>query len=170
MAPVGRPRIYPDDRTKWREIKRRTRKAQQFQHKVYHRSKTIEWATPQPFFDRLHAEFGFTLDVAAQPQNAKCARFFTPMQDGLRQDWSHEICWMNAPYGKPLGQWIQKAWESAQAGATVVCLLPVRSDTQWWQRYCVPPAEIRYVPGRLTFGGAANPAPFPSAVVIFRPC
>jgi hypothetical protein len=64
---------------------------------------------------------------------------------------------------------MRKAYESAQAGATVVCLVPVRSDTKWWQRYITADVEVRFVPGRLTFGGAANPAPFPNAVVIFRP-
>jgi phage N-6-adenine-methyltransferase len=168
MATVGRPRLYPDMRTKWRENKRRYRKATQAQLKVYHRSRTVEWGTPQAFFDRLDAEFGFTLDVAAQAGNAKCARYFTPEDDGLAQVWAG-VCWCNPPYGKTIGLWVAKAYESAQAGATVVCLLPVRTDTQWWQRYVLDAAHVRFVPGRLTFGGAANPAPFPNAVVIFRP-
>ncbi len=135
---------------------------------MYHRSLTVEWATPQAFFDQLHSEFGFTLDVAAQPGNAKCPRYFTPAEDGLMQAWEG-VCWLNPPYGKAIGQWIAKAAQSAQAGATVVCLVPVRTDTKWWQGYVTPGAEVRFVPGRLTFGGAANPAPFPNAVVIFRP-
>jgi phage N-6-adenine-methyltransferase len=168
LATVGRPRLYPDMRTKWRENKRRSRQATQTQLKVYHRSLTIEWGTPQDFFDRLDAEFGFTLDVAAQPGNAKCARYFTPEDDGLSQPWEG-VCWMNPPYGRTIGDWVVKAYESAQAGAIVVCLLPVRTDTKWWQSYVVRAAEVRFVAGRITFAGAANPAPFPNAVVIFRP-
>jgi len=168
MATIGRPRLYPDIQTTWREGKRRWRKAQQTSLKVYHRSKTIEWETPQWFFDQLDAEFHFTLDVAAQQGNAKCARYFTPADDGLAQPWEG-VCWMNPPYGKTIGLWVQKAAESAQAGAIVVCLLPVRTDTRWWQRYVAAGAEVRFVPGRLRFEGAANPAPFPNAVVIFRP-
>lgn len=164
----GRPRLYPDLRTQWRERKRRQRKSKQAHMKVYHRALTIEWGTPQTFFDTLHAEFSFTLDVAAQPGNAKCQRYFSPDDDGLQQPWT-DVCWMNPPYGKTIGEWVRKAHTSAQDGATVVCLLPVRTDTRWWQRYCVPPAEVRFVPGRLTFQGANNPAPFPNAVVIFRP-
>jgi len=76
---------------------------------------------------------------------------------------------MNPPYGKTIGLWVAKAYESARAGATVVCLLPVRTDMRWWQRYCLEPTDVRSVPGRLTFGGASNPAPFPNAVIIFRP-
>lgn len=45
------------------------------------------WATPQDFFDRLDAEFHFTLDPCALPDNAKCSKFFTPEDDGLLQDW-----------------------------------------------------------------------------------
>ena len=173
----GRPRIYPDGAARVRAFRRKQRQVQEEQHraqqtalKVYHRSQTAEWATPQWFFDEYHAEFGFTLDVAAQPGNAKCARYFTPEEDGLAQPWEG-VCWMNPPYGKTIGPWIAKAAQSAQDGATVVALLPVRTDTKWWQRYCLPlpPADVRFVPGRLTFGGAANPAPFPNAVVIFRP-
>jgi phage N-6-adenine-methyltransferase len=168
MATIGRPRLYPDERTRQREKKRRYRKAKQTQHKVYHRSLTGEWGTPQAFFDRLDAEFGFTLDVAAQAGNAKCARYFTPEVNGLAQPWEG-VCWCNPPYGKTIGLWVAKAHDSALLGACVVCLLPVRTDTQWWQRFVLAGAEVRFVPGRLTFGGAANPAPFPNAVVIFRP-
>lgn len=164
----GRPRIYPDIRTTWREGKRRYRKSKQEHLKVYHRALTIEWGTPQAFYDALYAEFAFTIDVCAQAENAKCSRYFSPADDGLTQPWTG-VCWMNPPYGKTIGEWVAKAHTSAREGAIVVCLLPVRTDTRWWQRYCVLPAEVRFVPGRLTFGGASNPAPFPNAVVIFRP-
>jgi phage N-6-adenine-methyltransferase len=167
MGVIRRPRIYPDLRTQWRERQRRYRKAKQEHLKVYHRSLTVEWETPQTFFDRLHAEFTFTLDVAAQETNAKCPRYFTPEDNGLEQPWEG-VCWMNPPYGPTIGAWMQKAYQSAMEGATVVCLVPVRTDTRWWHAYAQH-GEIRYVQGRLTFGGATNPAPFPNAIVIFRP-
>jgi phage N-6-adenine-methyltransferase len=171
MPKVGRPRRYKTDAARKLAYYYRTRKPvrkKRHEPKVYHRSLTTEWETPQPFFDALDAEFHFTLDVAAQPGNAKCARYHTREVDGLAQHWEG-TCWCNPPYGRTIGDWVKKAAVSAQAGATVVCLLPVRTDTKWWQRYCIPPAEVRFVPGRLTFRGAANPAPFPNAVVIFRP-
>jgi phage N-6-adenine-methyltransferase len=118
---------------------------------VYHRSTTALWETPQALFDALHAEFGFTLDVCALATNAKSDRFFTPDQDGLLQDWGQEVCWCNAPYGLILRQWVQKAYEASKAGATVVMLLPVRSDTVWWHDYVQPSGEIRYLKGRLKF-------------------
>lgn len=50
-------------------------------------SNTDEWATPQDLFDALDATFHFTLDPCATPENAKCAKFYTKEQDGLKQDW-----------------------------------------------------------------------------------
>ncbi len=50
-------------------------------------SASDEWATPQEFFDKLNEEFHFTLDPCALSTNAKCDKFFTPVEDGLIQDW-----------------------------------------------------------------------------------
>lgn len=131
-------------------------------------SKTVEWETPQAFFDTWDAVFHFETDVCARPENAKCAHFYTPEQDGLSQEW-HGVCWMNPPYGHEIGKWVKKAYESAQAGATVVCLLPARTDTAWFHGYILDKAEIAFVRGRLKFGKATNCAPFPSMVVVFGP-
>ena len=129
-------------------------------------SKTSEWATPPDLFAALNAEFHFTLDVCATADNAKCARHFTLAQDGLAQEWTG-TCWMNPPYGRAIGLWLRKAYESAQAGATVVCLIPARTDTAWWHDYAMK-GEIRYIRGRVKFAGHKWNAPFPSAIVIFR--
>lgn len=128
-------------------------------------SKTDLWATPQDLFDDLNREFGFDLDVCASESNAKCERYFTETDDGLAQDWTG-TCWMNPPYGEVIGDWVAKAKASAEAGATVVCLVPARVDTAWWWNNCRY-GEIRFLKGRLKFGGADSSAPFPSAVVIF---
>ena len=50
-------------------------------------SNTEIWATPQDFFDMLNEEFKFTLDPCALPENAKCEKFYTPEDDGLKQNW-----------------------------------------------------------------------------------
>jgi phage N-6-adenine-methyltransferase len=132
-------------------------------------SATDLWSTPQAFFDKLNAEFDFTLDVCALPENAKCERYFTPEQDGLAQPWVG-VCWMNPPYGRGIGKWVAKARDAAASGATVVCLLPARTDTAWWHDGVIGSgAEIRFVRGRLRFQNHHWNAPFPSAVVIFRP-
>lgn len=131
---------------------------------VHFSSTTDEWATPQDLFDELHREFKFTLDVCASPENAKCKRFFTRETDGLAQDWAG-TCWMNPPYGDVIGDWVAKAHETGKH-ATVVCLVPARTDTAWWWDH-VRHGEVRFLRGRLKFGGAESSAPFPSAVVIF---
>jgi phage N-6-adenine-methyltransferase len=134
---------------------------------VHFSSATDLWATPQAFFDGVAGEFVFETDVCALPENAKCARYFTPEQDGLAQQWNG-VCWMNPPYGRAIGAWVKKAFESAQKGATIVCLLPARTDTAWWHDFAMK-GEIRFLRGRLKFGGQKNSTPFPSALVIFRP-
>lgn len=130
-------------------------------------SKTPEWATPIALFRELDAEFGFELDVCSTHENAKCARHFTRDDDGLAQEWAG-VCWMNPPYGREIGTWVRKAYEASQRGATVVCLLPARTDTAWWHTYCCL-GEARFLRGRLKFNDGKGSAPFPSVVVVFRP-
>lgn len=132
-------------------------------------SKTDLWETPQDFFDQLNAEFHFDLDVCALPENAKCKWYYTPELDGLSQPWDG-TCWCNPPYGRGIGAWVRKARSASAAGHTVVMLLPARTDTRWFHDYIYGPdrAEIRFIRGRLKFGGSRNSAPFPSTVVVFR--
>ena len=131
-------------------------------------SETDMWATPQSFFDRLNSVFKFETDVCATKENAKCEKYYTKETNGLEQTWGGG-CWMNPPYGREISPWIEKAYRSAKEnGATVVCLLPARVDTRWWHDYCAK-GEVFFVKGRLKFGNAKDAAPFPSAVVVFRP-
>lgn len=128
-------------------------------------SKTDLWETPQDFFDKLNEEFHFDLDVCALPENARCHRYYTPDQDGLKQEWNG-VCWCNPPYGRDIWKWMKKAYES---NTTVVCLVPARTDTRWFHDWVLGKAEIRFVKGRLSFGGSKNHAPFPSMVAVYRP-
>jgi len=125
-----------------------------------------EWATPQKLFDELNKEFQFTLDPCSTDENAKCKRHFTISDDGLQQEWGG-VVFMNPPYGRVIGKWIKKAHDESQKGATVVCLIPSRTDTAYWHDY-VMKGQIRFIRGRLKFGDGNNPAPFPSAIVIFK--
>ena len=135
---------------------------------VHFSSATDDWATPEDFFQKLHREFRFETDVCASLTNAKCEHFYTKEADGLGQNWTG-TCWMNPPYGREIGRWMEKAYQSArQNGATVVALVPARTDTRWWHQYAIK-GEVFFVPGRLKFGNAKASAPFPSAVVVFRP-
>lgn len=60
-------------------------------NKVLFSSVNEVWATPQHLFDDLNAEFNFTLDPCALPDNAKCAKYYTPEDDGLAQDWGGRL-------------------------------------------------------------------------------
>jgi len=134
-------------------------------------SKKMDWQTPQAFFDKLNQEFGFTLDPATNGTNALCPKFFTEAQDALAQSWQGETCYVNPPYGRVLKNWIRKAYEESQdPNTTVVMLIPARTDTKYWHEYVMQASEIRFVQGRLKFGGGQtdDPAPFPSAVVVFK--
>lgn len=135
---------------------------------VHFSSATDMWATPQDTFDVLNDMYGpFDLDVCATADNAKCQRFYSLADDGLTQPWVGR-CWMNPPYGREIGRWMRKAYESSREGALVVCLVPARTDTAWWHDYAMR-GEVTFLRGRLRFGNARHCAPFPSAVVVFRP-
>ena len=138
--------------------------------RVMFSSKTDEWETPQDLFDELNKEFQFDLDVCANGDNHKCKLWWNKEQDGLYQSWHKhaKTFWMNPPYGREIGKWVKKAYEESQKGCTVVCLLPARTDTKWFHEYIYGKTEIRFIKGRLKFGGSKNSAPFPSMIVIFR--
>lgn len=139
-----------------------------------------DWGTPQELYDTLNKEFGFTLDACADENNYKCANYYTAETDGLKMDWGGQTVFCNPPYSKKTksnpGQeaWIEKCYkESAEHGATVVMLIPARTDTKAFHEYILGKAqEIRFIKGRLKFeiDRKANKeaAPFPSMIVIFR--
>ena len=142
-------------------------------------SKSNEWETPQDLFDSLHREFKFTLDPCSTIDNHKLPKFYTKEDDGLSKDWSNETVFMNPPYGRTIGQWIQKAYEESLKGTTVVCLIPSRTDTSYWHEYCIK-GEIRFIRGRLKFINRTfpswredgnfkiSPAPFPCSIIVFK--
>ena len=120
-------------------------------------------------FAALDAEFHFEIDVCATPLNAKCERYFSEKEDALRLYWAPFVCWMNPPYGREISRWVHKARVEAENGATVVALLPARTDTAWFHEDVFGHADIRFMRGRLRFVGAPSNAPFPSMMAIFRP-
>lgn len=138
-------------------------------NKVLFSSANDVWATPQNLFDELDQEFNFTLDPCALPDNAKCAKYYTPAEDGLAQSWGGEQVFCNPPYGRKIYDWVRKAYnESKKPGTTVVMLIPARTDTRYFHDFIYHQAkEIRFIKGRLKFGNAKNAAPFPSMIVIF---
>ena len=142
----------------------------EFRSDLMFSSKSMDWATPQDFFDKLNEEFHFTLDPCADDYNHKCAKYYTKDQDGLQQDWSGEIVFCNPPYGRDVSKWVRKCFQEVYSGKCkcAVVLVAARTDTKWFHDYIYKRAEIRFIKGRLKFGEQTQPAPFPSMVAIFR--
>ena len=147
---------------------------------VHYSSKSNEWETPEILFNKLNDEYNFTLDPCCTKDNAKCEKYYSIEDDGITKSWKGEVVFMNPPYGRVIGKWIEKAYsESVDNGVTVVCLIPSRTDTIWWHNYCMK-GRITFLKGRLKFINRAlpswnaegkykvSPAPFPSAIVIFK--
>lgn len=137
---------------------------------VLYRSSSDEWETPQELFDALDAEFHFDLDVCANENNKKCRQYFSREDDGLSKKWGGCV-WCNPPYGKDIRRWVEKAsCEIGRDADVIVMLIPSRTDTKWFHEfiYMKQNVEVRFVKGRLKFGGSKNDAPFPSMIVIFR--
>ena len=135
---------------------------------VHFSSETDQWGTPIDLFEELDRRWNFTLDVCADDTNNKVDRYFSREDNGLAQTWAPEVCWMNPPYGREIIHWMKKAHAESLQGATVVCLVPARTDTAWWHDYAMR-GRIEFLRGRLKFGDAKNSAPFPSALVVFHP-
>lgn len=118
-------------------------------------------ATPPEMFDPLHGRFGFTIDVAALPHNAKLSRYYTPLEDGLIQPWAGERVWCNPPYSD-IRPWIEKAWSEwhLDGPGLIVMLLPAnRTEQKWWQELVEPHRDraghlglrVEFLPGRPRF-------------------
>lgn len=124
---------------------------------VHFQSEKHTWETPQELFDALDAEFHFTIDVAASPENAKCDRYYTYIENGLARSWKGERVFLNPPYGADLARWVEKAVR--EDSEVTVMLVPARTETRWWSLFWdhethrpVDGCEVRFIKGRVKFG------------------
>ena len=133
------------------------------------KSKSEEYATPLDIVNPLIKEFDLQLDVCATKENAKCGSFFTKEDDALKQDWLFNF-WMNPPFGRNLGKWVEKAYtESKKHEVIGVLILPVRSNTNWWHKYIIDTkAEVRFLRGEIKFGDCKRGLWNPFAIIIFN--
>jgi len=134
----------------------------------FHSAKS-DWETPQNLFDVLNQRFRFTCDVAASSSNTKVKdNYFTEEQDAIQQAWK-ETCWCNPPYTTSLKLWAAYGLlQSHKYGSTIVMLLPCRTNTEWWHKFCMQAEEIIFLRGRPKFGDAKHGLPQPLALVVFR--
>lgn len=156
-------------------------------------SKNSEWQTPPELYKTLDSAYHFTLDVACTMQNCLAPHgLYVEEHDALKDDWKQicddlgkpRVCFMNPPYGRNvIDKWVKKAYTESLDGVTVVCLIPARTCTSWFQDYCSK-GQIHFVRGRLKFYDPnmpeekkkynkkgelkLDPAPFPSAIVEFN--
>ena len=120
-------------------------------------SKSDHWSTPAETYDALNREFGFTFDPCPLMSS----------EDGRKVKWTGRL-FCNPPYSR-IVEFLKKGLYHLAAGdcELLVYLIPARTDTAWFHDYCKQ-GEIRFIRGRLKFGGSKSSAPFPSMVVVFR--
>jgi site-specific DNA-methyltransferase (adenine-specific) len=124
---------------------------------VHFMSNRDTWKTPRQVFQTLDSEFQFDFDPCPPK----------PTFDGLQIEWGKRN-FVNPPYGNAIGDWLEKARLEQHKNKLSVFLIPSRTDTRWWHNYVMKADEIRFIKGRLRFDDQKNPAPFPSAIVVFR--
>ncbi len=124
-------------------------------------SQSPNWATPWSLYRGLDEEFHFTLDPCGLGDEGG----LFGRRDGLARSWAGQRVFCNPPYGPEIEEWLR--W--AQEADVAVYLLPARTDTRWFHSIVLPrAAEVRFIKGRLKFGGSKNSAPFPSMLAIFH--
>lgn len=127
-------------------------------------------ATPWPVFRKIEAALGerFELDVCAEPETAKCDRFFTVEDDALTRQW-RGLCWCNPPYNE-IGAFMAHARKARDADDTrTVFLVPARTGMRWFlaarEDEARGAASIAFWPGRIAFLGSGS-APYEYSAVI----
>lgn len=136
-------------------------------NRVVFSSQSFYWNTPIDIFNELNDEFNFTLDPCASSNNLGI-KYYDEKINGLSKSWTNEIVFCNPPY-KYIYSWVSKSfYEWFNNHTTIVLLIPARTDTKWFHKFILPFCEIRFIEGRLKFGGSKNNAPFPSMICIFH--
>ena len=126
-----------------------------------------EWHTPKHLVELITKCLGgVDLDPCSNSKgsrNVPATHVFTKHDDGLRFNWYGKV-YMNPPYGREIGRWVEKLAHEYRKGHTkeAMALVPARVDTDWFKSFRDFP--VCFIDGRLKFSGSDNSAPFPSAV------
>jgi len=133
-----------------------------------------EWETPPELFDKLDKEFGFEVDLCANHENTKCGMFTSDVTQFVETDGQvirvMDWYWMNPPYSRGnIDKCMKAAWDLAQMGKTVVCLVRCDPSAKWFQKYVDGCAtEVRLLKHRVKFVGAPSAYNFPCCVVVYE--
>jgi len=130
--------------------------------------KTCEWYTPPHVFESIG--LGFDLDPCAPSGGVPwipARETYSLPDDGLTLPWFGRV-WVNPPYGKEAGKWVEKL----AAHGDGIALVFARTDVKWWHNAVPLASAVCFVRGRLTFvAGAGQSAPGnsggPSALIAF---
>jgi transcriptional regulator with XRE-family HTH domain len=112
--------------------------------------------TPPDFMAGIYEAFG---DVDLDP----CGHLLSPViarrrillsegGDGLTEPWSGRMVFLNPPFSELL-KWLRRAHAQWSAGnvETVICLVPVRTDSAWFHETLSADADIYLLQGRVRF-------------------
>ena len=149
-----------------------------------HSSERHDWRTPPELFEAIETQvlttlgqrrdcsWNFTLDAAASDDNHLCIDYFTEKDDALSQDWyTSGWVWVNSPYGRDIGKWVDKAIEEHKKGAKIVLLAFASTDTQWFAKAWEAASATIFLTGRVNFldhaGNKRAPAPKGSVLFVF---
>ena len=137
---------------------------------VLYSSERGDWMTPDEIIEFVTFALGgvITLDPCCNlgEPNVKAEYYYTEETDGLANKWWGKV-YMNSPYGREIKVWVQKLADEFWHGDVdqAIALVPVRTDTQWWETLVQRASCVLFLRGRLQFKGAPTSAPFPSALV-----
>lgn len=140
---------------------------------IHFSSDTPEHYTPGSILDLVVEVMGkIDLDPCSNSKEdpaVPAINHYTVEDDGLELPWNGTV-YMNPPYGRIIGDWVEKLVSEFETGNTTeaIALVPARVDTEWWNNLTSCSRTIPlvcFVRGRLTFINNDNPAPFPSALV-----
>lgn len=130
------------------------------------RGPSVEWYTPPEVFAGLGIRFD--LDPAAPPGGVPwvpAKRSFSRADDGLRQPW-HGRVWLNPPYGRSIGPWLDRLI----AHGNGLALVFARTDARWFQKAARQATAICFISGRLRFvspDGPSGTAQVPSVLLAY---
>ena len=123
-------------------------------------SENSKWETDYELLEKLAPEFSWDIDLCADRKNV-CSNFISPEQDMFKSPHRFaglNLGFMNPPYTRKIGDWLDFASAHASYSDhnpfTVVCLVPARTDTIWFQRAITNygASWVTFIKGRLKFG------------------
>lgn len=134
---------------------------------VHFSSQSAEWHSPANIVRMAASVLGrIDLDPCAESADGAvpARRKYAKEDDGLAHVWRGRV-YLNPPYGRDIGEWVNKLLDEYEAGqvSQAIALLPSRTDTVWFHRLRAYPRC--FIRGRLRFSDAELSAPFPSMLV-----